>query len=306
MFVSICIPTYNRPEYLKEAVHSCLSQTCKPTEILIGDDSDNNISQQLISDLQKNSSISIRYFKHRSALKQAANVNFLFNQVKTDFLMLLHDDDILVDDAIEKLTNVSSKHPCVDAFFGKQYVMDSSGIINLKASEALNKNFYRTIEYEGCKLSSLEAGFLQQFPNDGYILKTSVAKQLLYNDTMSDACDFEFGLRLGKKNSCLYFLNEYTCKYRISEIAVTTKKNYDAGLIAYKIIKALEVPKNSEIFRKKWLRLKAPVAIVQACNANNIKDALSIYFGKWHRRRILTLGGVKRLWLICKTSIFSN
>jgi hypothetical protein len=66
------------------------------------------------------------------------------------------------------------------------------------------------------------------------------------------------------------------------------------------------VNENSKVLKEHWLKLKAPVAIVQACNTHHVKEALQIYFGKWHRNKIFTPGGIKRLWLICKAAIIST
>ena len=37
--VSICLPTYNRPDFLERAVRSCLAQTCRDFDIVITDNS---------------------------------------------------------------------------------------------------------------------------------------------------------------------------------------------------------------------------------------------------------------------------
>lgn len=46
--VSVLIPTYNRPHYFKEALDSVINQTYRNIEIIIGDDSTNNETEELV------------------------------------------------------------------------------------------------------------------------------------------------------------------------------------------------------------------------------------------------------------------
>jgi glycosyltransferase involved in cell wall biosynthesis len=187
--ISICIPTYNRPDFLQQAVKSCLDQTVAPLEIIIGDDSPTEDTSALIRELIKTTDVKIRYFHNVPALGQALNVNDMFTKVEGKFTILLHDDDLLLPNALEDLHNCFLKNTEIDAAFGKQYFMSEAGVVDLKASEEINKVFYRSSEYEGTRLSPLEAGFLQQFPNDGYLIKSSVVKEIGYSDVALDACD---------------------------------------------------------------------------------------------------------------------
>ena len=79
MKISICIPTYNRPDLLTLALESCFKQTLLPNEILIGDDSINNETEILINEIIKNNktNIIIRYFHNKPSLGQFRNVHNL-------------------------------------------------------------------------------------------------------------------------------------------------------------------------------------------------------------------------------------
>jgi glycosyltransferase involved in cell wall biosynthesis len=303
MKISVCIPTYNRLKTLREAIASCLSQSHLPDEIVIGDDSGSDETENWIKEKQKDSVIKIRYFHNRPSLKQAANVNHLFKHAEGELLILLHDDDLLMPEAIERLFACFLKKPEIDAAFGKQYLMTDAGVVDEMGSVTLNDDFYRTSKYEGLKLSSLESGFLQQFPNDGYLIRSKKAVETGYRESAGDACDFDFALRLGLKNVKLYFLNEYTAKYRLSEDAINKKSTNNAGVLSFKFVEALDVPPESQSFRNKWLKEKAPIAIADATNNRLYTDAMHIYFSKWHRAKIFTPGGIKRFLRIVLFSI---
>ena len=294
MKISVCIPTYNRLKALQEAVSSCLDQTRLPDEIVISDDSSLSDTENWIKEIEINSQIKIRYYRNQPSLKQGGNVNQLFNYAEGDLLILLHDDDLLLPAAIQSLLNCFILNPDIDAAFGKQYLMSDAGLVDESASVGLNQEFYRTSKYAGLKLSSLESGFLQQFPNDGYLIRSITAREIGYTENAGDACDFEFALRLGMKKSKLYFLDEYTAKYRLSNDAINKKANNNAGIISFKLVEKLEVPKESLSYQIKWLKNKAPIAISDATNLGWKADAMHIYFSEWHRGKIFTPGGIKR------------
>jgi glycosyltransferase involved in cell wall biosynthesis len=295
MKISVCIPTYNRLKTLQESVTSCMNQTQLPEEIIISDDSSSDETEKWVHEFSLHSTTKIRYFRNRPALKQVGNVNRLFNYVETDLLILLHDDDLLMPGAIQSLFNCFQQNPDIDAAFGKQYLMSDSGIIDEEGSATLNQVFYRTHAYRGLKLSSLESGFLQQFPNDAYLIKSNKAREISYREDAGDACDFDFALRLGMQNLKLYFLDEYTAKYRLSDDAINKKSNNNAGVLSFKLVEALQVPAESMPYKISWLQEKAPVAIADATNNRSYAEATHIYFSKWHRQKIITPGGIKRL-----------
>jgi glycosyltransferase involved in cell wall biosynthesis len=285
-------------------VASCLNQSRLPDEIIIGDDSGSDETDNWVKEIQKDSAVKIRYYHNRPSLKQAGNVNKLFNNAEGELLILLHDDDLLMPQAIQQLFSCFLEYPEIDAAFGKQYLITDSGSVDEVGSESLNRDYYRTSEYEGLKLSSLESGFLQQFPNDGYLIKSIKAVENGYRESAGDACDFDFALRLGMKNLKLYFIDEYTAKYRLSEDAINKKSNNNAGVFSFKFVETLEVPTDSMSYRNKWLKEKAPVAIADATNNRSYADAIHIYFSKWHIDKILTPGGIKRLLRIIWFFIF--
>ena len=89
MDISIIIPTYNRPEYLKACVNSCLKQTRPADEILVGDDSEYITAKIIIDSLKHTTSIPIRYIQNSPSLGQAANVDNLVSAAKSDYICLI-------------------------------------------------------------------------------------------------------------------------------------------------------------------------------------------------------------------------
>lgn len=101
--VSVLIPTYNRPIYFEQALHSVLQQTYPNIEILIGDDSTSEDTKQLIQTKFLPHHSHITYIKNRQTLGQHQNQVQLFQQAKGEYINFLMDDDLFHPD---KITNM--------------------------------------------------------------------------------------------------------------------------------------------------------------------------------------------------------
>jgi glycosyltransferase involved in cell wall biosynthesis len=305
MKISIIIPTYNRPDLLIKCIKSCLSQTLRPFEIIIGDDSINSDSTGLVEQLIKeNKCIEISYYKHWPAKGQIGNVNFLIHKVKGDYVTLIHDDDYLLNNCLDDLSKPMIADVNIDASFGKQYIVDMVGGIDIEKSDNVNKDYYRTAYYSGSVLNSYQSGILQQFPNNAYLIKTDLIQIYNYStdiDYVGDACDFFFAFNLGMKNLKFHFVNKYTAAYRVGNEKVGSGSQCDAALKSYFIIRDSVVPVGeTKKSYNQQLIAKAPVALAQAISRKEKSNGLKIYFSRNHMIHLLSLGGIKRTLMLFK------
>ena len=306
MKVSICITTYNRPDLLKETLDSCFKQTFKPFEIIIGDDSKNDLTKNMIAKLPKIKDVDIKYYHNNPPLKQAKNVNFVFNNATGDKLVLMHDDDLFVPDAIETLVNILKKDSTIKIAFGKSYVMSEDGIINYKDSEKSSNYYFKNKKYEGSVLSSVEAGIIQQFPNNGYIIDAELAKSTPWRTKatygkLGNGCEYDFGLRIGLTGAKMFLIDKYLVKYRDTELSFSS--NSDSAYKSYIILKNTKIaPKYNQI-KNIALTRKVSLGLVQAIKFGEFKDANAMFFSKNHLKLWYTPGFYKRFILICKSSL---
>jgi glycosyltransferase involved in cell wall biosynthesis len=280
--ISICIPTYQRPQLLKVALNSCLEQSYSHFEIVVGDDSIDDNTENLINEFQLKSQIKIRYIHNKPALGQSANVNMLFDSADGYRLILLHDDDLLLPTAIEDLDRCWSDIPDLTAAYGKQYIIAMDGAVLIDESENLNQCYRRISRFEGLQESSLKASLTQQFPNDGFLILSSVARLVRYKskELVGDACDFDFSLQLGKLNKKFYFLNKYTLKYRLTDSSVSNNYDNDALLQKYKLIHTLELSDDLDLERKYILSAMTPQLVSFYIKQRNRKLAIYYYFSE--------------------------
>ena len=296
MFVSICIPTCSRPTLLKEAVESCLAQSVPPQEIVIGDDSKSDETGEIVERLKHASAVPIHYQKNIPRLGQAQNTNSTYQRATGSHLILLHDDDLLLPNAVADLSSCWKLHPDLTAAFGKQYVISHDGQLDSAASETLNKDYFRTPDREGLQPAAWKCGLLRQFPNNGFMVTTAAARAILWRPESEDAGDFDFGLRLGLASQKFYFVNRYVSKYRVTQGAISTSRTANAALHGYRIIQSTLFPDGAEQLKKQQLARMAPIAMMQAIRHGYKKEAWEIYCSEnhgWGRR--FSLGGINRL-----------
>jgi len=120
--VSVCIPTYNRKEYLREALDSVLAQTYKDYEIIIVDDGSTDGTEQMI----KKEGYKVRYY-WVDHIGQSAVRNKLIELAGGEYITFLDSDDLLLPDAVQKLMDVIDSHgPDVFAY-GSYIGVDENG-----------------------------------------------------------------------------------------------------------------------------------------------------------------------------------
>lgn len=108
--VSICIPTFNRKDYLLETLESVLAQTYPDYEIVIVDDG----STDGTGDMIRNNNYAVRYYWQQNSGDAAAR-NKLIELAKGRYITFIDSDDLLLPDAVERMAKVTEaeKEPVV-------------------------------------------------------------------------------------------------------------------------------------------------------------------------------------------------
>lgn len=141
--ISICIPVYQKPEYVIRAIQSIAKQDHKNVEIILSDDSPSSdlklAIQPYISELD------IKYYHNQPALKSPINWNNALDKATGDFYMLLHQDDWLESNkALSIFLKAFSENPSVGFVFCKNTAIQPDGqIINLQAIPSLLKDMLK-------------------------------------------------------------------------------------------------------------------------------------------------------------------
>lgn len=122
--VSICVPAYQKPDFVLRCLQSIRQQDYKNIEVIISDDSPNK-DINLVADQFPD--LAIKYIHNQPPLKSPANWNAAINKASGEFIMLMHQDDWL-----QNPTSISKFVSCfldeqVDFAFCKNIGMDTEG-----------------------------------------------------------------------------------------------------------------------------------------------------------------------------------
>ncbi len=119
--VSVIIPTYKRPDFLKRAICSVLNQTHKNIEVIVVDDNNpNSEGRRLTEDVMQEflENPQVKYIKHEKNKNGSAARNTGFRNSKGELIALLDDDDEFLPEKIEsQIKCLSAK----DETFGACY-----------------------------------------------------------------------------------------------------------------------------------------------------------------------------------------
>lgn len=113
MLISIIITTYKHEKFIAETIKSILSQTFQNFEILIGDDSPNNDTWNIIEKYVKEYPDKIHARHHEESLWIIKNLNFLMDKVNKDsqYIAFLEGDDIYMPHNLSTKLDVFDKYP---------------------------------------------------------------------------------------------------------------------------------------------------------------------------------------------------
>jgi glycosyltransferase involved in cell wall biosynthesis len=290
--IAVCIPTYCRPALLREAIDSCLGQTRLPDEIVIEDNSPDDATEYMVRGLQQQSPVPLFYAHLRERRSQAENFNAMIQRVSSCHFVLLHDDDILLSNALADLSACWDRYPDLTGAYGKQYIISEAGILDIGESERLNVGYFRTADREGLQEWSSFPGLTQQFPNDGFLLQTAAARAILWRPAIRNASEFDFQLRLCLQFRGFCFVNGYTMQCRRISASMSRSKADDSALNSFRLLQQTPLPEEADNLRRMKLQEFAPLAAMQALQTGDRAEALRIYWGEFYlwRRRLSALG----------------
>lgn len=136
--ISVCIATYNGEKYIKKQLESILSQLADSDEVIISDDGSTDNTLRVINQLNDDR---IKVYHNKKDIIQGRSKSFFFasanfesaiKRAKGDYIFLSDQDDIWVENKVDKMIEVLKEQDCVMAVSNFS-VMDENGVITKKA-----------------------------------------------------------------------------------------------------------------------------------------------------------------------------
>ena len=126
MTFSIVIPTYNGSKYIAQAIESVLAQTRKPDEIIISDDNSSDDTVEICRKYEPQVKIVVNKNGPSGFVNGWNNAIAL---ATSEFISILHQDDLLAPDFLEEAEIALKKNPDVKHFFVPCNYIDGDGNI---------------------------------------------------------------------------------------------------------------------------------------------------------------------------------
>lgn len=231
--LSICIPAYNRPVWFERALRSIVSNITENKqyiEIIISDDSDSNKCGAVTNKILDSLDISYKYIHNQPKLGMAANWNHSIKLASGKYVLVLHDDDFLLHDAVETIIKAINERQ-------DRYSVMLFGVDIVDEQEKLiKKQLFKCQLYlspEKALLKVLSNSSFIRFPGI-VIRRDSFTKLGYFNTDIGEVCDLDMWIRL-LSNYGLLCLPHSISAYTVHSNALTT------GMFNLKTIQQLQL-----------------------------------------------------------------
>lgn len=157
--LSICIPTYNRANFLNEALNSIVGQLNddlkQKIEIVVCDNASHDFTGEVVQRLQVKYPGIIKYHRNNQNIGFDANVLAVVDQALGEYCCLFGDDDKFVSGAIEKLLDETIDNQKVALFlfdrenwdFAFAHQMRYLSALNIQEAKVFDFNSIEIIDY---------------------------------------------------------------------------------------------------------------------------------------------------------------
>ena len=122
--ISIALAAYNGKKYIAQQLESLLKQTRLPDEIVICDDSADDLTYQALEPFL--SSGKIKYIKNPQPLGVVKNFEKAINHCTGEYIFLCDQDDVWLPEKVEILANTLYDNPTVDGVFCNSFLVDEN------------------------------------------------------------------------------------------------------------------------------------------------------------------------------------
>lgn len=183
--VTVAIPTFNSEKFISDAIYSILNQSHSPKEILISDDCSSDDTTEIVQNLKKQDN-RIKLFINSTNLGYQCNWNKCLEYATSDFVLLLHADDLLKPGTIKKQIQFFHKHPEVALIGGYEDTINENGNLIRKASLKKTKIYlsgqiYEFVTETGSYISCSSVMFnMEKIKTVGYFDTDTIATDELF------------------------------------------------------------------------------------------------------------------------------
>jgi glycosyltransferase involved in cell wall biosynthesis len=199
--VSICIPAYKKPEFVKRVLDSLLIQSYRDLEVVISDDSPDD-GVKLAIESYKNQ-LNIHYYQNNPSLTSPKNWNAAIDKSSGDYFMLMHQDDWFHDpQAIEKFLSTFNQNPNASFVFSRNTALKPSG--EFVVLQGIPSLVHHLNDHPNRLVMAQVIG-----PPSNIMLKKEVKYKVSYDERFIWLVDVDYNSRLIKEGFDYAYVDEH-------------------------------------------------------------------------------------------------
>jgi glycosyltransferase, group 2 family len=131
---SVALCSYNGEKYIHQQIDSILSQTHKPSEIVVCDDGSTDRTPEILVEYQKQYPEIFRIHFNEINLRSVKNFEKAISLCSKDIIFLSDQDDIWAENKAEKIVSFLDNHAEIDAVATNGFCIDENGAVHEKYS----------------------------------------------------------------------------------------------------------------------------------------------------------------------------
>jgi glycosyltransferase involved in cell wall biosynthesis len=253
--ISVLIPTYDRDEFLRQALNSLQAQTFSNWEAIVVDNGGSETTREVTEGINDQR---VKYLKASCNLGECGARNLAFEHSTGDYLCYLDDDDILPRHSLESRLRFYEKHPHCGMIYGeyKKFRVDPKE--GRQVTSSSNVSYLRKSYYDRLltrmQYGQQETFYLLKFFNfvrgGTPLIKRSTFENVgLFDEQLPIYGDYEMWLRIASRYS-MRFLNDEVYYYRIHDQSTQSRlSETDNRLSALRLCQKYEIRKSIQFAR---------------------------------------------------------
>jgi glycosyltransferase involved in cell wall biosynthesis len=260
--VTFCTPAYNRPEYLRRTIQSCLAQTYQNFEIVITDNSTNEESAKVVKSIHDPR---IRYYHNDGNLGPVGSCTRAVSLAQGKYVQILMDDDLIKPRFLELMVDVFERNPTVGVVMAPMALIDENDTRIFPRFYLIQKKEYRYRYQLGDGLVERKrvlrdflTGAAGDYPccvPSGILYRAEALKLTWPFDAKADfAGDVQMCLKMAPYWD-FYYIDEVLSAWRYTPTNHTARlhqKGLEITAFYYITNQCLANPAVQEMFRNEW------------------------------------------------------
>lgn len=209
--VSVLMPTYNREDFVGEAIESVLAQTYPNLELIVVDDGSTDNTKTVVREYLSDPRVKYLY-KENGGQSSARNLGFKHS--KGEYISFLDSDNKWKPEKVEVCIAAFSENPDVGVIYCDNITIDDKG-------REIDRNSMK--RYSGM--------ITAQLLKDNFVtINTATLKRECYetmgglNESLFRAPDYDLWLRISTKYKFLY-VPKFVSYYRVMENQISSDKD---------------------------------------------------------------------------------